>query len=93
MSGLIDAEDLVKERITNTMKTDVPGFSFVNAFQKSVHKDDRFLFVVLALNERTGDYAVWQTYNATTNSLNHGVYGIKELGDAISVCKEACSYC
>jgi hypothetical protein len=93
MSGLIDATGIVKERIANTMKTDVPGFTFVNAFKKSEHEDDRFLFVVLALNERTGDYAVWQTYNATTNSLNHGVYGIRGLGDAISVCKEACNYC
>lgn len=42
----------------------------------SSYPDDYYLFIVKALNRNTNKYAVWTSWNTTTESLNHGHYNL-----------------
>lgn len=44
----------------------------------SSHPDDDYLYIVKALNTKTLKYAVWTSWNTTTQSLNYGHYDLTE---------------
>lgn len=44
----------------------------------SSHPDDDYLYIVKALNVNTLKYAVWTSWNTTTESLNYGHYDLTE---------------
>lgn len=55
------------------------NYDFVFVFAKSLHTDDKDLYVVIAQKKDKEEYAFWSCYNDSRQTLNHGHYGYEEL--------------
>lgn len=53
--------------------------------RSSNHPEDNYLYKVLAYNNNSGEYALWNTYNASAGSLNHGIYNIQSMKNALDI--------
>ena len=51
------------------------GYESPYVLRKSLHPDDKDLYVVLAQKKDKEEYAFWSCYNNTRQRLNHGHYG------------------
>lgn len=65
----------VKEYFTEHL----PQYEVVKIRRKSFHKDDAHLFMVAAKKE-DGTFSVFTCWNQLIQSLNHGHYGLADLG-------------
>lgn len=66
----------VREHIERYFKENLPQYTVLEIRRKSSHPDDSHLFMVSA-NNGNGTYAVWSSWNETTQSLNYGHYGLQ----------------
>lgn len=56
----------------------LPNYEVVKVRRKSWHKDDAHLYMVAAKKNR-GSYAVWTSWNESTQSLNYGHYDLADI--------------
>lgn len=77
----------VREHIELYFKENLPQYTVLEIRRKSSHPDDRCLFMVSAKRD-DGTYAVWSSWNESTQSLNHGHYNIKSLDDCEKLIRE-----
>ena len=68
----------------------VGNYNLVSVRQKLT---ETYLYRVMAQNKTTGEYAVWTSWNETTQSLNFGHYNLS-LEDAMDIlyCKGEWDY-
>ena len=66
------------------------GYNFIIVLRKSLHPDDKDLYVVVAKRETVTipTYAFWSCYNDSRKTLNHGHYGYKDLNECIKAASE-----
>lgn len=64
--------------IQEYFKEKLPNYDVVKVRRKSWHKDDSHLFMVAA-KKNTGSYAVWTSWNESTQSLNYGHYDLADI--------------
>lgn len=64
-----DVLEMIREEVNSI------GYNFIIVLRKSLHPDDKDLYVVLAKKKDKEEYAFWSCYNYTRKSLNHGHYG------------------
>lgn len=55
------------------------GYELPYVLRKSLHPDDKDLYVVIAQKKDKQEYAFWSCYNYTRQILNHGHYGYTSL--------------
>lgn len=81
VNTFIDVIDDVNEYLNISMKG---SYQLEFVTRLSSHKDDYYLYIVVAKNKTTDEYAVWTSWNTTTKSLNFGHYNLtKEQADAV----------
>lgn len=68
----------VTESIQRYFQEKLPNYEVVKVRRKSWHKDDSHLFMVAA-KKSTGSYAVWTSWNESTQSLNYGHYDLADI--------------
>ena len=51
------------------------GYDYVFVLRKSLHPDDKDLYIVIAQKKDEDEYAFWSCYNDTRQTLNHEHYG------------------
>lgn len=56
----------------------LPNYRVYEVYHKSNHDDDNYLYMVLAKKntDKENDYAVWTSWNESTQSLNYGHYDL-----------------
>ena len=64
--------------IQEYFKEKLPNYDVVKVRRISWHKDDSHLFMVAA-KKKTGSYAVWTSWNESTQSLNYGHYDLADI--------------
>ncbi len=74
----------VREHVELYFKEHLPQYTVLEIRKKSYHPDDCYLYMVSAGKE-DGTYAVWTSWNETTQSLNYGHYGLKSTEDCEKV--------
>jgi len=77
----------VREHVGLYFKEHLPQYTVLEIRKKSHHPYDCYLFMVSAVKE-DGTYAVWTSWNETTQSLNHGHYGLLSTEDCEKVFEE-----
>lgn len=83
---MIDLNE-VREHVELYFKEHLPQYTVLEIRKKSYHSDDCYLYMVSAGKE-DGTYAVWTSWNETTQSLNYGHYGLLSIGDCEKVFQE-----
>ena len=77
----------VRKDIELYFKDHLPKYTVLEIRRKSNHPDDYYLWMVSA-KKPDGTYAVWNSWNQLTKSLNHGHYGLKSAEDCIRIFEE-----
>lgn len=52
------------------------NYKLIDVCPKSNHPDDNYLYMVTGKNTVTGEFAVWTSWNESTQSLNNGHYNL-----------------
>ena len=58
-------------------------YEVMSVARHSNHPNDSHLYMVSAVNRKTGEYAVWTSWNDKTKSLNFGHYGLKPRPETV----------
>lgn len=61
------------------------NYTTFEIFKKSNHPSDDYLFMVIAVNLETLNYAVWTMWNDDRQLLSHGHYDIESLDDCLEI--------
>lgn len=77
----------VREHVELYFKEHLPQYTVLEIRKKSYHPDDCYLYMVSTRKE-DGTYAVWTSWNETTQSLNYGHYGLLSTEDCKKVFEE-----
>ena len=89
---MLIVEEEIKEKVISDVneyfKRNKMRYTTFEILRKSNHLDDKHLFMVIAINLNSKEYAVWTSWNNKKKSLNHGHYGIKDLNDCIEIIKK-----
>ncbi len=72
----------VAEHVADYFKKHLPDYTVLGIAGKSLHPDDAHLYMVVSRKD-DGSYGCWDCWNESTQSLNHGHYGIKCLDDCV----------
>lgn len=56
----------------------LPNYEVMKVRKKSCYEEDSYLYMVAAKKD-TGSYAVWSSWNDSTQSMNHGHYNLVDL--------------
>lgn len=69
----------IPQDVLQRIREEVNRIGYVSTFvlRKSLHTDDKHLYVVIAEKENSfgSYYSFWSCYNDSRQSLNHGHYG------------------
>lgn len=68
----------IVENIKGYFREHLPNYDVVEVRRKSYHQDDAHLFMVAA-EKKDGTFAVWTSWNALLQTLNHGHYDLPSL--------------
>lgn len=68
----------VIENIHRYFQEKFPNYEVLEVRKKSCYEEDSYLYMVAA-KKNTGSYAVWTSWNDSTQSLNHGHYDLADL--------------
>lgn len=60
------------------LETNLPDYELIGLWKKSSHPDDWYLYKAAGYCKKDGTYAVWNSWNESTQSLNHGAYQIPD---------------
>ena len=90
----MDVPEDVKDNVRNYFEDSLPQYVVLDVYHKSNHPEDNYLYMVKAKKNTalTDDYAVWTSWNETTQSLNCGHYNLSEQ-QANEVIKEYFNDC
>ena len=77
-----------RKNVEEYFKKHLPQYTVLEIRKKSVFPEDNYLFMVSAINEQDGTYAVWTSWNETSQSLNYGHYNLQTLEDCEKVFEE-----
>lgn len=75
------------EHIKTYFHKNLQEYTILQIRKKSYHPDDSHLYMVSA-RKKDGSYAIWTCWNETTQSLNHGHYGLQGEQDCEKVFEE-----
>lgn len=64
--------------IKNYFCEHLPQYEVVKIRRKSFHQDDKHLYMVAA-KKKDGTFAVWTSWNALLETLNHGHYDLLDF--------------
>ena len=80
----------VMDNIVNYFKDELSDSGYVplKVCRKSNHPDDGYLYSVIAKNISSGGFACWSSFNESTQSLNHGHYGLDNEDEARQIISE-----
>ncbi len=74
--------------VNEYFEKNLPDYTVLEVRNKSCYPKDYFLFMVSAIKEDDGTYAVWTSWNNNTMVLNHGHYDLKTLDDCEQIFEE-----
>ena len=77
----------VRMNVEQYFKKHLPEYTVLEIRKKSVYPEDSYLFMVSAIKE-DGTFAVWTSWNETSQSLNYGHYNLQTLEDCEKVFEE-----
>lgn len=77
----------VREHVELYFKKYLSEYTVLEIRRKSYHPDDAYLWMVSAKKE-DGTYAVWTSWNESSQSLNYGHYDLKSIEDCEKVFEE-----
>lgn len=77
----------VIQNVEEYFKEHLPQYSVLKVVKKSNHKDDAYLYMVSA-KKSDDTYAVWTSWNESTQSLNYGHYDLKSEEDCNKIFEE-----
>ncbi len=66
----------------------LPQYAVLEIRKKFAFPEDNYLFMVSAINEKDGTYAVWTSWNEINHSLNYGHYDLLSIEDCKKVFEE-----
>lgn len=74
----IGVSDKVKDNVRKYFEEHLPQYGVCDVYHKSNHDDDGYLYMVKAIKnvEPYNEYAVWTSWNESTQCLNHGHYNL-----------------
>ena len=78
----------VRKNVEEYFKKHLPQYAVLEIRKKSVFLEDNYLFMVSAINEKDGTYAVWTCWNETSQSLNYGHYNLQTLEECEQLFEE-----
>lgn len=78
----------VRKNVEEYFKKHLPQYTVLEIRKKSVFLEDSYLFMVSAINEKDGTYAVWTCWNETSQSLNYGHYNLQTLEECEQLFEE-----
>lgn len=71
----VGVSDEVKNHVRKYFEEYLPQYTVYEVYHKSNHDDDGYLYMVEAYHKENCDnFAVWTSWNESTQSLNHGHY-------------------
>lgn len=76
----ISVSDKVKDNVRKYFEEHLPQYGVCEVYHKSNHDSDDYLYMVKAIKnvEPYNEYAVWTSWNESTQCLNHGHYNLTE---------------
>lgn len=77
--------DIVKKHVKNFFNKNLKNYKILDIVDASNHKDDSFLFMVVAQHQYDMSFAVWTSWNEERHSLNYGHYNLKDLDECRKV--------
>lgn len=77
----------VRKHVELYFKKYLHEYTVLEIRRKSYHPDDDYLWMVSAEKE-DGTFAVWTSWNETSQSLNYGHYNLKSIEDCEKVFEE-----
>lgn len=81
---VLPISDEVIGSIESYFATMLPNMKICHIYRKSNHPDDQYLYMVTAAKD-DGTYACWSSWNAVTESLNHGHYNLESEQAGITI--------
>lgn len=81
---MLDIEVSVVWHIKEYFQLKLPQYEVLEVRRKSVYPEDSYLFMVSAVKE-DGTYAVWTSWNESTQCLNYGHYDLQSHEDCEKV--------
>lgn len=88
--------DNVIENVKRYFTEHLPNYEVVKVTRKNTHLLDSYLYMVVGRKKNDpynmGRYTVWTSWNETTQSLNHGHYGLTTEAQALEVLSEFFNY-
>ena len=70
----------VRINVEEYFKKNLPKYTVLEIKQKSEYLEDSYLFMVSAIKDN-GTFAMWTSWNETTQSLNFGHYDLDFYAD------------
>lgn len=61
------------------------NYTPISVCPKSTHPLDEHMYIVIAKETKSDTYAIWSSWNITTQSLNHGHYQIPSYKKALKL--------
>lgn len=77
----------VREHVILYFKDHLPQYTVLEIRRKSYHPDDKHLWMVSA-KKSDGIYAVWTSWNESTQCLNFGHYDLASIEECEKIFKE-----
>lgn len=77
----------VRKNVEEYFKKHLLQYTVLEIRKKSVFPEDNYLFMVSAIKE-DGSFAVWTSWNETSQSLNYGHYNLHSIEDCEKVFEE-----
>lgn len=77
----------ISPKLQAYFKEHMPKYEIVEVVKKSSHPDDSHLYMVAA-RKHPNTFAVWTSWNESTESLNHGHYGLTTLLECEKIFQE-----
>ena len=78
---------VVREHVELYFKNHLPQYTVLDIRRKSCHPDDDYLWMVSA-KKADNSFAVWTSWNETTQSLNFGHYNLSTIEECERVFEE-----
>ena len=80
--------DNVINDVVEYFKNELNNFTPLKVCRNSNHKEDDYLYAVIAKSDSNGSYACWSCFNDSTKSINFGHYNYKTEEEALNMIKE-----
>lgn len=77
----------VREHVILYFKDHLPQYTVLEITRKSSHPDDTYLWMVSA-KKSNGTFAVWTSWNESTQCLNFGHYDLASIEECEKIFKE-----